>query len=576
MATKLLTLLLLPLLKLHLLLPKLPLLLLKLLLLLPKPLLLLPKPLLPKPLLLLLKLLLPLPKLPLPLLKPLLLQNNIFTVKKAGYGLYPAFLFFRRPLPFFASHIRYIIFRTHTQTILLPVMPNLYDRFLEFLSPAEILEATPALLNDQRRRFVSEPDIILQPHFIENIQEIMRFCFEHRIPVTPQGGNTSLCGAAVASGGVLLNLSKINRIREINLADNSITVEAGVILQNVQKAAAEAGRLFPLSLASEGSCEIGGNIACNAGGLNVLRYGSMRDLVLGLEVVLPNGELVSHLQPLHKNTTGYDLRHLFIGSEGTLGIITAATLKLFARPQTTATAWVGLDDIESAVQLLTAVQGHFAERLTSFELISRYALALSSEFSHLKQPTDANWHVLLELTDSVPDAALDEKLAEFLYQNGQENSIIAQSEQERLDLWTLRENISASQRKLGTSIKHDIAVPIAQVATFVRQCAPALETRFPGIQIVCFGHLGDGSLHYNTFLSDVLSNEAYRYEDAVNSIVYEHILACHGTIAAEHGIGTIKKHWLPSVRTPSEIALMRAIKAQLDPHNIMNPGKLLP
>lgn len=455
-------------------------------------------------------------------------------------------------------------------------MPNLYDRFLEFLSPAEILEATPALLNDQRRRFVSEPDIILQPHSIENVQEIMRFCFEHRIPVTPQGGNTGLCGAAVASGGVLLNLSKINRIREINLADNSITVEAGVILQNVQKAAAEAGRLFPLSLASEGSCEIGGNIACNAGGLNVLRYGSMRDLVLGLEVVLPNGELVSHLQPLHKNTTGYDLRHLFIGSEGTLGIITAATLKLFARPQTIATAWVGLDDIESAVQLLTAVQGHFAERLTSFELISRYALALSSEFSHLKQPTDANWHVLLELTDSVPDAALDEKLAEFLYQNGQENSIIAQSEQERLDLWTLRENISASQRKLGTSIKHDIAVPIAQVAAFVRQCAPALETRFPGIQIVCFGHLGDGSLHYNTFLSDVLSNEAYRYEDAVNSIVYEHILACHGTIAAEHGIGTIKKHWLPSVRTPSEIALMRAIKAQLDPHNIMNPGKLLP
>ncbi|MDU1535304.1 MAG: FAD-binding oxidoreductase, partial [Neisseria sp.] len=246
-------------------------------------------------------------------------------------------------------------------------MSNLYDRFLEFLSSAEILEATPALLNDQRRRFVSEPDIILQPHSIENVQEIMRFCFENRIPVTPQGGNTGLCGAAVASGGVLLNLSKISCIREINLADNSITVEAGVILQNVQKAAAEAGRLFPLSLASEGSCEIGGNIACNAGGLNVLRYGSMRDLVLGLEVVLPNGELVSHLQPLHKNTTGYDLRHLFIGSEGTLGIITAATLKLFARPQTIATTWVGLDDIESAVQLLTAVQGHFAERLTSFE-----------------------------------------------------------------------------------------------------------------------------------------------------------------------------------------------------------------
>ena len=395
-------------------------------------------------------------------------------------------------------------------------------------------------------------------------------------PLPHRAASTGLCGAAVASGGVLLNLSKINRIREINLADNSITVEAGVILQNVQKAASEAGRLFPLSLASEGSCEIGGNIACNAGGLNVLRYGSMRDLVLGLEVVLPNGELVSHLQPLHKILPVTTCATSLSAAKAHSALSPPLRSNYFARPQTIATAWVGLDDIESAVQLLTAVQGHFAERLTSFELISRYALALSSKFSYLKQPTDANWHVLLELTDSVPDAALDEKLAEFLYQNGQENSIITQSEQERLDLWTLRENISASQRKLGTSIKHDIAVPIAQVAAFVRQCAPALKTRFPGIQIVCFGHLGDGSLHYNTFLSDVLSNEAYRYEDAVNSIVYEHILACHGTIAAEHGIGTIKKHWLPSVRTPSEIALMRAIKAQLDPHNIMNPGKLLP
>lgn len=455
-------------------------------------------------------------------------------------------------------------------------MKNLLSCSSAFLSPDEIIEASPALLNDQRRRFVSTPDIVLQPKNVENVQKIMRFCFENRIPVTPQGGNTGLCGAAVSQSGVLLNLSKLNRIREINLADNSMTVEAGTILQNVQKAAEEAGRLFPLSLASEGSCQIGGNIACNAGGLNVLRYGSMRDLVLGLEVVLPDGETVSHLHPLHKNTTGYDLRHLFIGSEGTLGIITAATLKLFARPQTTATAWVGLDDIESAVSLLTAVQGHFAERLTSFELISRFALDLSSEFSGLGKPTDAEWHILLELNDSVPDAALDDKLAEFLYENGFQNSILAQSEQERLDLWTLRENISASQRKLGTSIKHDIAVPISQVAAFVRRCAPALEADFPGIQIVCFGHLGDGSLHYNTFLPDTLNNEAYRYEDPVNTIVYRNILACHGTIAAEHGIGTIKKHWLPSVRTPAELALMRAVKTQLDPHGIMNPGKLLP
>ena len=427
---------------------------------------------------------------------------------------------------------------------------HLHDRFAEFLSASEIIEATPALLNDQRRRFISSPDIVLQPNSVESVQKIMRFCFENRIRVTPQGGNTGLCGATVTTEGVLLNLSKLNRIRDINLADNSMTVEAGVILQNAQKAAAEVGRLFPLSLASEGSCQIGGNIACNAGGLNVL--------------------------PLHKNTTGYDLRHLFIGSEGTLGIITAATLKLFAQPKTKATVWVGLDDIESAVSLLTAAQGHFAERLTSFELISRFALDLSSEFSQLKKPADAQWHILIELADSVPDAGLDEKLAEFLYQNGWENSILAQSEQERSDLWTLRENISASQRKLGTSIKHDIAVPIAQVAAFVRQCAPALETRFPGIQIVCFGHLGDGSLHYNTFLPNVLSNEVYQYEDTVNTIVYENILTCHGTIAAEHGVGIIKKHWLPRVRTQAELMLMHAIKNQLDPYGIMNPDKLLP
>ena len=449
-------------------------------------------------------------------------------------------------------------------------------RIAALLSPAAIPADQTPFLTDQRRRYTSTDCLVVQPESVVQVQELVRFCAAHRITIIPQGGNTGLVGGSVAAGGIVLNLSRLNKIRSISAADNALTADAGCVLHRIQAAAAQAGCFFPLNLASGGSCQIGGNIACNAGGLNVLRYGTMRDLVLGLEVVLPDGSLVSHLSPLHKNTTGYELKHLFIGSEGTLGIITAATLKLFARPQTIATAWVGLDDIESAVQLLTAVQGHFAERLTSFELISRYALALSSEFSHLKQPTDANWHVLLELTDSVPDAALDEKLAEFLYQNGQENSIIAQSEQERLDLWTLRENISASQRKLGTSIKHDIAVPITQVATFVRQCAPALKTRFPGIQIVCFGHLGDGSLHYNTFLSDVLSNEAYRYEDAVNSIVYEHILACHGTIAAEHGIGTIKKHWLPSVRTPSEIALMRAIKAQLDPHGIMNPGKLLP
>ncbi|STZ75753.1 FAD-binding oxidoreductase [Bergeriella denitrificans] len=453
---------------------------------------------------------------------------------------------------------------------------DLTARFAAFLSPDEILAEAPELLTDQRKRFVSAPDVILKPKSVESVQAVMRYCTQHHIPVIPQGGNTGLCGAAVAEGGVLLNLSRLNRIRAVSTADNSITVEAGAVLQQVQEAAAAADRLFPLSLASEGSCQIGGNIACNAGGLNVLRYGTMRDLVLGLEVVLPDGSLISHLQPLHKNTTGYDLRHLFIGSEGTLGVITAATLKLFARPKTRATAWVGLPDIEAAVGLLSLVQGHFAERLESFELVSRFALDLSAAFSRLQKPVDAEWHVLLELSDALPHDGLPDMLAEFLYRHGFENSVLTQSEQERSDLWTLREHISASQRSLGTSIKHDIAVPVSRVAAFVGACAPALQAAFPGIEIVCFGHLGDGSLHYNTFLPHVLSNDAYAYEDKINTIVYEHILAQGGTIAAEHGIGIIKNHWLPRVRSPEEIALMKAVKAQLDPHGIMNPGKLLP
>lgn len=453
---------------------------------------------------------------------------------------------------------------------------NPFSRLTNLLDASEIITDTTPLLTDQRRRYTGLADIVVQPQSIESVQAIMRFCFEHKIPVTPQGGNTGLCGAAVPNGGVLLNLSKLNRIRDINLADNSITVDAGCILKNVQQAAEEADRFFPLSLASEGSCQIGGNIACNAGGLNVLRYGAMRDLVIGLEVVLPDGELVEHLTPLHKNTTGYDLRHLFIGSEGTLGIITGATLKLFALNKSKATAWVGLADIASAIHLLSLVQARFAERLISYELISDFALNLSSEFSRLTAPTQAPWHVLIELADSLPHQDLADILAEFLYEHGFENAVLARSEAERIDLWTLRENISASQRKLGASIKHDIALPIKHVAEFVEYCAEALKTAYPDIQIVVFGHLGDGSLHYNTFLPHILSNDIYQYEDSINTIVYNHVIRLKGTIAAEHGIGQVKNQWLPQVRTEAEINLMRAIKARLDPHNILNPGKLLP
>ena len=452
---------------------------------------------------------------------------------------------------------------------------QILEKIQIILTENELPQDPTSFLLDQRKRYISENCLVVQPNSVESVQNVVRFCAENGVPITPQGGNTGLVGGSVAKSGILLNLSKLNKIRAINLADNTITVDAGCVLQNVQAAAQEAGRFFPLSLASEGSCQIGGNIACNAGGLNVLRYGTMRDLVVGLEVVLPNGELISHLQTLHKNTTGYELKHVFIGSEGTLGIITGATLKLFAPAQTTETAWVGVESIHDAVNLLTSIKNQFAERLCSFELMSRFALQLSSDFSKINQPVDSDWHLLLELTDSLKREDLGHLLAEYLYQNGYENSVLAQSEQERQNFWTLRENISASQRDLGVSIKHDIAMPIIQVADFLENCGSELQLEYPEMRIVVFGHLGDGSLHYNTFLP-VKDNRAYEQEGAINQIVYRHILAQNGTIAAEHAIGSLKKHWLAQVRTADEILLMRAIKSQLDPNSLFNADKLLP
>lgn len=463
-------------------------------------------------------------------------------------------------------------------------MPHHLTGLRQCLADNEIITDTDALAPfclDQRRRYCGDVWAVLQPRSVASVQAALRYCHQHRIALTPQGGNTGLCGgatphASVAGRGVIVSLSKLNRVRNVNLADNSITVEAGMVLADVQRAAANAGRFFPLSLASEGSCQIGGNIACNAGGLNVVRYGTARDLVLGLEAVLPDGTLVSWLQPLHKNTSGYELKQQLIGSEGTLAIITAATLKLFAPPQSTLTAWVGLESIDAAVALLATIKTHFAERLSSFELIDDAALALSADYSQMSTPVQAAWHVLLELTDSMANANLVDPLAEILHAQNWHNAVIAQSQSERKNLWVLRENISAAQRGVGASIKHDIAVPIAAVANFIPACTAAVRARFAGAITVVFGHLGDGSLHYNVFLPPLSDNEVYQHEDAVNAIVYEQTLALGGTISAEHGIGQLKTHWLAKVRSEAELAWMRANKQALDPHQIMNPGKLLP
>jgi FAD/FMN-containing dehydrogenase len=467
--------------------------------------------------------------------------------------------------------------------ITMPTVTHL-ARLRQILTPYEILtdnELIAPFCTDQRKRYHGQVFAVLQPHSVSGVQNILRYCQQQRIPVTPQGGNTGLCGgatphASIAGKGIILSLSKLNRMRQLNLADNTITVEAGMILAEVQAAARQANRYFPLSLASEGSCQIGGNIACNAGGLNVVRYGTMRDLVLGLEYVLADGELVSHLYPLHKNTSGYEMHQQIIGSEGTLAIITAATLKLFAPPQSILTAWVGVENIHAATSLLSALKNHFAERLSSYELISQAALSLSASYSQLREPTSANWHILLELSDSLPTQDLTEPLISVLEQGNWLNTVIAQSENERQHLWTLRENISAAQRNLGASIKHDIVVPIEHVADFIENCQQQLSNTFPQTQTILFGHLGDGSLHYNVFINNILNNEIYHYENRINQLVYEQVLHYHGSIAAEHGIGQLKNQWLPRVRSNAEIRWMWAQKQNLDPQGILNPGKVLP
>ncbi|MBP6562520.1 MAG: FAD-binding oxidoreductase [Neisseriaceae bacterium] len=442
-------------------------------------------------------------------------------------------------------------------------------------------EDMAAFCLDYRQRFHGDAVAVVQPNSTAEVQAVVRWAQRAQVRLTPQGGNTSLCGGATPSAdaadrpAIVLSLNKLNQLRSLSVVDGCMTVEAGMVLKTAQMTAAAAGRYFPLSLASEGSCQIGGNIACNAGGLNVVRYGTMRDLVMGLEVVLPDGTVVDGLTPLHKNTTGLDLKQLFIGSEGTLGVITAATLKLFAQPKTTVTAWVGLPSIEDACTLLSLLQGEFAERVSSFELLSARALALSCAFTGLSAPVAAPWHILLELTDSMILPQLADALFEVLAQAGHEQVVVAQTQQQRLQLWQLRESVSEAQRDLGASIKHDIALPISGVAAFIRENMPKVEALYADAALVVFGHLGDGSLHYNVFLGQTLGHEVYASEQVINATVYADVLAFNGTIAAEHGIGQLKKEWLKSQLGKEELSLFRVIKQSFDKHLLFNNGKII-
>ncbi len=443
-----------------------------------------------------------------------------------------------------------------------------------------------SFVTDWRQRFVGQALAVIKPANTEEVAAIVKLCNQYLVPLVPQGGNTGVVLGSVpdTSGkAIVLSLTRLNRIREIDATNNTITVEAGCILDHVHDAANEANRLFPLSLASSGTCTIGGNLSANAGGTAVLRYGTARDLCLGLEVVTGEGEIWNGLRGLRKDNTGYDLRDLFIGSEGTLGIITAAVLALYPQPRAKLTALASTSTPHQALQLLNIAQSYCGSSLTAFELVSKYAMELVLKhfpFLSAPLPLETEQYVLIELSDSESEEhainLLETFLGEAIEKEIISNAVVAQSVAQSKNLWQLRENISEAQAKEGKNIKHDIAVPTSSVADFIIETDALLQEHFPGCQMVTFGHLGDGSLHYNVGRPQNISESDFLNESPkVNRIVYDSIARFNGTISAEHGLGALKREELVRYKSPVEIALMKKIKVAFDPKNLMNPGKIL-
>lgn len=443
-------------------------------------------------------------------------------------------------------------------------------------------------LTEWRGLFRGHTPLLLLPTNTRQVMEILEICNAAGIGVVPQGGNTGLAGGAIpgiAGEGeqILLGSGRLNRIRELDAENYTITVEAGCLLANVQAAAHDAGLYFPLSLAAEGSCQIGGNISTNAGGTNVLRYGNTRELVLGLEVVLPDGRVYDGLRGLRKDNTGYDLKQLFIGAEGTLGFITAATLKLFPAPRSSATAWLAVRDPAAAVHLYSAARKQLGDELVAFELLPR--IAMDMVLAHIPGSRDpladaAAWYVLLELAGAREQAILDDALGVFLGRRLEDglvqDGVVASSAAQRAALWSLRHAVSEAQKKAGASIKHDISVPVSRIPQFLAAADEAVKARVPGIRPVPFGHLGDGNLHYN--LSQPEAMESQEFLDLwpqLNVIVHTLAVTMGGSFSAEHGIGFLKTAELERLADPVALELMRAVKSVLDPGRIMNPGKVL-
>jgi FAD/FMN-containing dehydrogenase len=441
-------------------------------------------------------------------------------------------------------------------------------------------------LKDFRGLFRGRASLVVLPKSTKEVSALLAICNEHRIGVVPHGGNTSYCGGATpdASGRqIVLGLKRMNRIRSVAPLDHALTVEAGCVLAQVQEAADAVERLFPLSLGSEGSCQIGGNLATNAGGTAVLRYGMVRDLVLGLEVVLADGRILDGLKSLRKDNTGYDLRHLFIGSEGTLGVITAACLKLFPKPVEYATAIAAVAGPEAAIELLAALRAASGDAVTTFELIPRLAIELTSR--HISGVSDPfaqayEWYVLIELTSSRAGSGLTEALEGALAEAAAHarvlDAALASSARQRASLWRMRETVPEAQRHAGASIKHDVSVPISSIAEFIERGSQWIAAHVPEGQLIAYGHLGDGNLHFNIQQRPGANADDFLARaDAAHRAIHDLAAGYGGSFSAEHGIGQLKLAELRRYKDATALELMRDIKRTLDPRGILNPGKVL-
>ena len=428
--------------------------------------------------------------------------------------------------------------------------------------------------------------VVLRPATTAEVAELVSICAETRTPIVPQGGNTGLTGGSQPHADmseVIISTSRMRRVREVDLLNDTVTVDAGVVLAEIQRLAADHQRLFPLSLSAEGSCQIGGNLSTNAGGTQVLRYGNTRNLVLGLEVVLPDGRIWDGLKGLRKDNTGYDLKHLFIGAEGTLGIITAAVLKLFPQPTAVETAWLGLESPEQAVKLLGFMKTRFGEQVTAFELMQRSIIdfLLNGVPGHSDPMREVHpWYVLVEIGGQGAPGSLAEPFAEALAEALEDglvsDAIIAASVSQGRHFWKMREDLSQGQKAAGGGISHDVSVPVSRIASFVQDVDAALERIYPGIRHCTFGHVGDGNLHCNPVRPEGWEVERFRNErSTINGVIHDLAVKYGGSISAEHGIGRMRLAENERTKAPVELDMMRTIKIALDPQGIMNPGKVI-